>query len=464
MGSRGQVVYHEIVSPLSEEVLEGLSTRGYKPLKADTFDAAAQKLARISRGILLVECGSSKDSTVAAIKELVEAEALHGFPIVIVGAGAESYDAVLSRHFRIASTVDLPCDTTRILNAVAYTLIASEKTDGPEGQKEPTLVENLFNQFFQRNILEQNLGGRQYPRLLRQDQLPTSLYLPTRPKQVATLVLELSELVTPKALLHLHRIAFLTHLVTEALRIDPETKEAAKASAFLWARAVARKRGDFITREFPEVDADDYRKSLAAAVREAGTDLDRLLGPNKLRNVLFTMGALSIDEQQDASEETRMAASIVLGSEIVDRTAFPGGRWSPRAAHRLLRCAKENRLPPLHPAALCCLVKIVAEAVASTQGNLLLERKITDNAKLQAQAQRFREEPLESHEERVEITNLAPGMRITRPVVAFDGRTILDAGINLDEDLIWRLWQLSAIRPLNGPMVITRSEPLVAPE
>ena len=38
-----------------------------------------------------------------------------------------------------------------------------------------------------------------------------------------------------------------------------------------------------------------------------------------------------------------------------------------------------------------------------------------------------------------------------------EGKPLLEADIVFDQDLIWRLWQLASIRPLNGPLIATQS-------
>ena len=72
------------------------------------------------------------------------------------------------------------------------------------------------------------------------------------------------------------------------------------------------------------------------------------------------------------------------------------------------------------------------------------------------QARRHKEMRPEKSELRVALSSLRPGMRLSQPVLAFDGRMILDSDLKLDPDLIWRLWELAAKRPLNSPVIVGR--------
>ena len=60
-------------------------------------------------------------------------------------------------------------------------------------------------------------------------------------------------------------------------------------------------------------------------------------------------------------------------------------------------------------------------------------------------------------EEKVKISSLTDGMKLSKPLKSFDGKEILEADLTLDNDLIWRIWQLSSICPLNSPMVIKKN-------
>jgi hypothetical protein len=61
--------------------------------------------------------------------------------------------------------------------------------------------------------------------------------------------------------------------------------------------------------------------------------------------------------------------------------------------------------------------------------------------------------PLLKDEVEVSIQNLTPGMLLTRPLKTLDGASVLETEQRLDADLIWRLWQLTALRPVESAVV-----------
>ena len=119
-----------------------------------------------------------------------------------------------------------------------------------------------------------------------------------------------------------------------------------------------------------------------------------------------------------------------------------------------MRSVKTGKASDVHPAAVCCMVKIVSEAMSATDPRYLLDRRISRDPELLAEALKNREEPAGPGESKVGLTELQPGMRLTQPLKAFDGREVLGEDIPLDSDLIWRIWQLSALRPLHDKVVV----------
>ena len=84
----------------------------------------------------------------------------------------------------------------------------------------------------------------------------------------------------------------------------------------------------------------------------------------------------------------------------------------------------------------------------------LVDKNLREDPTLLAKAREIREARVNDNEKKVPLAGLLPGMTLSRPLLSFDGREILPSNLSLDQDLIWRIWQLAALRPLNAPLVI----------
>jgi hypothetical protein len=121
-----------------------------------------------------------------------------------------------------------------------------------------------------------------------------------------------------------------------------------------------------------------------------------------------------------------------------------------------MRRIGSGKLRDLHPAVTCCLAKFLSEALAKSNPAHLIRKDIRENVDLIEKARTNREQPVAANETKITLDQLLPGMKLSQPLFAFDGKQLLEEDLTLDQDLIWRIWQLSALRPINAPVIVVR--------
>ena len=52
------------------------------------------------------------------------------------------------------------------------------------------------------------------------------------------------------------------------------------------------------------------------------------------------------------------------------------------------------------------------------------------------------------------LFQLRPGMILITPVITRDGVYLVPGSTRLDGDLIWRIWEIAAVRPLRDPIEV----------
>lgn len=171
--------------------------------------------------------------------------------------------------------------------------------------------------------------------------------------------------------------------------------------------------------------------------------------------------ALLEDQHLDESPEILEDARCVLLMEAIDRAVWSGGNWDSTAARRTLYGLRSS--PPFGTGA----------KLRTAAGRMLVEgigsQPIRDNpmfVKLVAEAAVERRKSVEAAIEESErlfkgaelvelrLVDLEPGMRVAKPVLSWDGKVVLPSNTVLDADLIWRLWETSALRPFRQPMSV----------
>jgi len=154
-------------------------------------------------------------------------------------------------------------------------------------------------------------------------------------------------------------------------------------------------------------------------------------------------------------------AQCAMISEFVDRACWNFGYWNQHGAHRAIRGLRRGIPFNFDPRIAFPAVRVMGEAVCSFTTaqtfRAAFYKEQPDKEAERGQAEKEAEELFGFENQRsVSLGELKPGMLLARPIVTQDGRVVLKANLELTFDIIWRLWQLAALRPLKGPAVIAQ--------
>lgn len=59
--------------------------------------------------------------------------------------------------------------------------------------------------------------------------------------------------------------------------------------------------------------------------------------------------------------------------------------------------------------------------------------------------------------DQLHLAEMLPGMQLAHPLSTKDGRLLVEKDTILDPDIIWRIWRLASICPLNAPIIQNKS-------
>ena len=151
-------------------------------------------------------------------------------------------------------------------------------------------------------------------------------------------------------------------------------------------------------------------------------------------DLITLSGKLLLSEESPNDSSNSLIASAIVSADLIDRLVFARGVFQPVVAYCTLARLKKAPAPFMHPLVLGCIIKILAESVTSPAINILGDRRLRASQHFLKVADSITDDILSSSEEKVAISQLAPGMRITQPVVTFDGKELLDESMELDHD------------------------------
>lgn len=465
---------------------------------------AGTVLRTLERPIVLARCGSDERATVKSVKDLIRNKALHDYPLIIVGKNADAIEGIAENYFETVATLCTPCENSEILDCILFVNnLEKAEAVNPEGKGaslsadstaasdsherdrdagitavaapaflrervtatqdravKPNHSSDIFRQVEALGFDRRSFDAEDFVEIHSLDQIKERGYLPSK-AQVRAYAEGLLEELNDRSTAHLCRTNFITSNIGGALALESEMLECSKAAAFLCALAVA----DSDNQELLEVnyllpDDKGNREKISEHMQTSARLVRDSLNEPLIADIIETMGQLIGKVKVDVDEELFFAASLLVASDLVERVCFKRSCWYPRGAHFIMRKARSGELLDLHPVVVGCVVRFVTEAVGSLPGVFVVPKMKVADKMLQARAAaEATYEPGEG-EKKIPITALEPGMILARSLYAYDGRLVLEAGLRLDRDLIWRIWQLAAIRLLNTPCTVANDMPV----
>lgn len=316
-----------------------------------------------------------------------------------------------------------------------------------------TIHQALFSQLEGLGLLKRVIGGKEFARCTPLPPESERSYLPLD-ISTSKLVNKVCEEAGSWGGPHLHRVAFLTYKVLGALQVSTELREHAKLAAFLYALSFASDRPELLKRDYLAQRSIAYKRELCSKIKDSAM---RVAVDHEFPQVGKILGQLArlIGEEEAVEDQAMgMIASTIMAVDLTDRACCKAGVFDPRLAHSFLIKLRAGHAKNLHPLVIGCILKVIAEALSFSGERLLVPKRIRKKADYQERLLAYTQIEVRPGEEKIKIENLAPGMRLTRPLIAIDGRTVLKEDLLLDQDLIFRIWQLSAIRPLFEPFVL----------
>lgn len=488
-------VAHDLIvinpeEPLADRVLTTLQRKGFAFRAVKNFDDAGSLVSTLVQPIILLYGGEKKSAGDFAKKMLEYAE-LFPYPALVVGKEVDGLEAELTQYFGFATTIRAPFNPNDLLQALRYIAREYKVQTAEEKKREvPPPIEEaprqevtsisvleedeemllpqqahalysqsqsvpslLFQQLQNYKLFERSIGGAIYPTLTKEAKFDLRKMVPPD-KLLGDSFKHMCEELGRWSQVHLYRCSFLTEKLLGPLNFDTPFCSQAHLACLFFPFAFGRKNRSLLRKEYTGRGTLLLRKELCSLMKDSALKVATGLRLPEVADLIAMVGKLVGREEVVNDECGVVLASAVMAADLTDRVCFQAGTWNPRAAYVLVRKIKAGRLRDLHPAILCTLVKLLSEAVTEAPPAHLLSRAIRENPELLAKAKEIRDQEVTPQEAKISLTSLTPGMRLSRPLYAFDGREILSEDLILDEDLILRIWQLSALRPLIAPVVV----------
>ncbi|MEZ4753807.1 MAG: hypothetical protein R3A13_05780 [Bdellovibrionota bacterium] len=461
-----------------------LQKEGHSVQTADNIRDAARLIKKLENPLFIADVGDSADFSYEAVKKIIANKVIKSHPLIVIGKDVDSFENIFDKHCKFSLTLNSPIKSKEIVEGIEYIKLnykpvpqlpksqpkrtSSLKVSDPKLAIKNTIIkeldsqidsipEILFNQLKNLDLIERQVGGNNYAFKIDASFAADNALIPTD-DTIKKAIDQLFEDCGKWGKLHLMRIAYIARQIGTALSLSADTMDLLAAASYLHAWTFAGDEPELLKKDYIRADTSLTRKALCSKIKDSAMRIATDLANPKLSGLVATVGKYIGEESPVGDDELSLAACAIMTADMCDRICYHSGHWNSRSAYHLMKRLKAGFFQDIHPKVWACIVKFLSEAVVAKQSAWLLPKSVREDPDLIEKARSLNEDPVSDHEEKIPLAVLKPGMRLSRPLFAFDGKEILPDDLTLDDDLIWRIWQLSAVRPLNAPVVIKNKD------
>jgi hypothetical protein len=477
---------HEVVilqksRRLPEKLRQQLRLKNIPPRTVFDVSGLEAQLLLARYPIVLLDCTDAGQKTVQTIQKIVDTPSVCDYPFIFITNQSGLFKESCERYLMCFELLDAPVDAETVLESlnrviesyptylsklqkfspevyaslkgnqynkelITTTNLQSSKAD-ISSKPATSPINDIFDDYHSLNLAAQSFGGSEYTSQIDEKLLVKHKVLPSDPKQQLLIQKVCKEFQTREKQ-HLYRTAFVSAKSTEAMQIPTKLKDKGVVASFLFASAFAGAKAHLLRSNYMQYTSNLMRQDIGTKIKLSSAELSEQ-GLSDISDILNRVAKLISQEDVSADTPIDFIAHNIMAADLMDRVCFHSGFWDPFAANKLLHAIKSGQLGEIAPRTLSCLTKFLAEAVAAKKPAFLIAPAARNISKTEADLGT----ELEENETAVELPQLEPGMQLSRPLMTIDGKELLSSDLKLDQDLIWRLWQLASVRPLITPRV-----------
>jgi hypothetical protein len=301
--------------------------------------------------------------------------------------------------------------------------------------------------------LRRHLNGDVYTQVREPRLLLDKDYLPRR-VSYQKIVDKIEAEATRWEIGHVHRTAFVSYNILQSLNLEEEMLELARATAvsYLFPTAI---NNELVTRvPYIRNGQTEFKKIIRESIRANSMSFQEQSELRDIAPVVMTIADI-IDQDSlltdSISEHIHQIATAIVIADVVDRECWQGNYWDSSPGYAVIRWIENSMDKNFNPAVVWECARFLAEAFEATPVEQVVtkqQRREYNKHKGSSAGDRSGDSTLRVDKNVHKISQLLPGMRLAEPLKTFDGRHILDSSVCLDRDIIWRLWRLSALYPI----------------
>lgn len=464
-----EVVFWKGAGNVRSDIIRALQADGCAIKVVGRLEEILDYLERRKISALIVDATDSEHETSSRIVELSSTERLFKTPLVFFGAGREdSFSFLEKSYLHFVGLLDA-ADVSKLLTSLDALVTASgqpslRKGSGRQEKIASGTIDRLqLMQHLDPTRLASSYGGTVFASASRPSSFDDNILVPPHPNR-AQLIELLGDITSTSRPLgaHARRVAYISSALASGLGFPKDQDVAIRASALLLNGSFLGQL-DLAAVDFLYEEMETKAAEIADGIEEAaGKAMNRLDDGSISKTMRLVAEILRRREMFDSVQQI-LNSQCVLIAEMAGRSCWKGGIWSANGAHRLIRELRHETHYSLDKKIVNAMCRIISEASCArhaVEGKSASRIALANQEMNKVLVEEARSEAAEFFGSVatviVELPDIRPGMRLAQPLLTSEGRLVLRAGIQLDEQLIWSLWQLGALVPMEKLVTVLK--------
>lgn len=422
-----EVIIFQRENQLHKTLAENLQAAGFR---TRTICSTSEITGHGSATVLIADGGPDTDSASEIVQSLIEGKHLHRMPLVLVSQSAESFRQKLAEKFVKVLAIEFPCSLDQLVSVIHE-----------ERKSRNTPLSVLFTTLHEMPLKSIKMGGERFNSTDWSTLDLTEEHLQAETIAGQAMLLQIANGGSTRVRRRVNRSAYLNLKILKNLKADETMlRNAREAGLFFYASQAGWHEED-LSVDFFAPGRLEVRAKLSEQAKKGVEELKQG-GMEKAAEILVELSVLFSggSGERARGESNVMAAGAILAADLFHRYCLTHGAFDPHLAKSFLGRIQKGKFSALPLEVLCCLIKLLMEVSSASALRLSVKAVVASNAGHPKPGQQIL---------KVELCALSPGMMITTPIVALDGKPVLPEDSILDPDLIWRLWQIMMVKPLH---------------
>jgi len=464
------VLYFRGSRPPRPEVIQGLEERECRIKISSQLEELLDALERRQFAVVITDASASESESLSRAADLGTTERLFGTPPFFFAhpAGKKALQA-LEKNFTSFIPYTGPIDKDSFLAEFDSALAGSSKSGsrpvvGKGGKRESVRLQMVKH--LDPTRLVSSYGGAVFAAAGRASSFNDALLLPEHPKREELEgLLRSQEAISPSMAGHIRRVAYISSALANGTGCSKEDDQRIRTACFALNSGFTPGERSLIEADFLYEDFDQISDKVSDGILKSAESVRRDLNDEQTGKILELSALLVRNLPIEESRALSVSAQCVFLAELAGRSCWKDGIWSMLGAYRVIRELRSGETISVDQQLKTSLSRLISEACCvrhdlaegSSSPKSRNDEEVQSERYLSEEAKKEAEQLFRGHESvLIELSDIRFGMRTASPVFTREGKLVLRAGVQFDDQIIWGLWQLVAVCPLLNPITVLK--------